>query len=67
MFVLCDTAEDEDHFAFDCPAHCLIRNNFSTIIWGPGPTLSSFLASHDPKVIGGFLREYFCTQQHAGG
>ena len=53
------TAEDEHHFLFDCPAYCHIRNNFDAIFWGPVPTLSSFFALHDPKVIGRFLKECF--------
>lgn len=27
----CDTAKDEAHFVFDCPAYCSIRDRFSAI------------------------------------
>ena len=57
-----NTAEDEHHFLFDCPAYCHIRNNFDAIFWGPAPTLSSFFALHDPKVIGRFLKECFALR-----
>ena len=32
------------------------------IFWGPAPTLSSFFALHDPKVIGRFLKEYIAAR-----
>ena len=59
--LICDshTAEDEHHFVFDCPAYCSIRNSFTNILWGPAPTLSSFFALHDPRVIAKFLQECF--------
>ena len=38
-----DAAEDEHHFVFDCPAYGSRRDRFTTIFWGPAPTLSSFL------------------------
>ena len=43
-----DTAEDEHHFVFDCPACCSIRDRFTTIFWGPAPTLqlSLFFTRH---------------------
>ena len=56
------TAEDEHHFLFDCPAYCSIRDRFTAIVWGPAPTMSSFFALHDPRVIAKFLHE--CTQVH---
>ena len=43
-----DTAEDEHHFVFDCPAYCSIRDRFS-ISWGPAATLSSFFTLHDHR------------------
>ena len=52
-----DTAEDEHHFVFDCPAYRSIRDRFTTIFWGPAPTLSSFFTLHDHRVIA-----MFCTQ-----
>ena len=54
-----NTAEDEHHFLFDCPAYCHVRNNFDAVFWGPAPTLSSFSTLHDPKVIGRFFKEFF--------
>ncbi len=54
-----DSAEDEHHFVFDCPAYCAIRNKFTNIFWGPAPTLSSFFTLHDPKVIARFLKGCF--------
>ena len=54
-----DTAEDEHHFVFDCPAYCSIRDRFTAIFWGPAPTLSSFFTLHDPRVIAKFLHECF--------
>ena len=54
-----DTAdlEDEHHFVFDCPAYRSIRDRFTTIFWGPAPTLSSFFTLHDHRIIAKFLRE----------
>ncbi len=43
VFCASDSAEDEHHFLFDCPAYSVIRNIFKNILWGPAPTLSSFL------------------------
>ena len=59
VFCASGSAEDEQHFVFDSPAYCAIRNRFTHIFWGPAPTLSSFFALHDPKVIARFLRECF--------
>ena len=52
-----DTAEDEHHFVFDCPAYCSIRDRFTAIFWGPAPTLSSFFTLHDHRIIAKFLHE----------
>ena len=49
-----DTAEDEHHFVFDCPAYRSIRDRFTAIFWGPVPTLSSFFTLHDHRVIAKF-------------
>ena len=54
-----DTAEDEHHFVFDCPAYSSIRDSFSAIFWGPAPTLSSFFGLHDSRLIAKFLHECF--------
>ena len=54
-----DTAEDDYHFVFDCPAYCSIRERFTTIFWAPVPTLSSFFTLHDHRVIAKFLHECF--------
>ena len=54
-----DTAEDEHHFVFDCPAYCSIRDRFTSIFWGPAPTVSSFFTLHDHRVIAKFWHEYF--------
>ena len=54
-----DTAEDEHHFVFDCPAYRSIRDRFTTIFWGPAPTLSSFFTLYDHRVIAKFLHECF--------
>ena len=45
-----DTAEDEHHFVFDCPAYCSIRDRFTAIFWGPAPLclLSSFYMTIGP-------------------
>ena len=53
------TAEDEHHFIFDCPAYCSIRDSFTSIFWGPAPTLSSFFTLHEHRVIAKFLHECF--------
>lgn len=53
------TAEDEHHFLFDCPAYCSIRDRLTAIFWRPAPTMSSFFALHDPRVIAKFLHECF--------
>ena len=57
-----DTAEDEHHFEFDCPAHCSIRDRFTTIFWGSAPTLSSFFTLHDHRVIAKVLHECFANR-----
>ena len=54
-----DTAEDEHHFVFDCPAYRSIRDRFTTIFWGPAPTLYSFFTLHDHRIIAKFLHECF--------
>jgi len=59
VFCASGSAEDEHHFVFDCPAHCVIRNRFTNIFWSPAPTLSSFFTLHDPQVIARFLKECF--------
>ena len=38
-----DTAEDEHHFVFDCPAHRSIRDRFTTIFSGTSPYFVFFL------------------------
>ena len=57
-----NTAEDEHHFVFDCPAYCSIRDRFTAIFWGPAPTLSCFFSLHDPWVIAKFLHECFALR-----
>ena len=52
-----DTAEDEHHLVFDCPAYCPLRDRFTAIFWGPAPTLSSFFTLHDHRVIAKVLHE----------
>ena len=51
--VLCafDSAKDEHHLVFDCPAYSTIRNQIHKNLLGPAPRLSSSLTLHDPKVI----------------
>ena len=44
-----DTAEDELHLVFDCPACCSIRARFTTIFWVPAPTLSSLFTLYDHR------------------
>ena len=50
-------ANKTDHLF--CPAYYSIRDRFTDIFWGPAPTMSSFFALHDPRVIAKFLHEYF--------
>ena len=57
-----DTAEEEHHFVFDCPACCSIRDRFTAIFWGPAPTLSSFFTLRDHRVIAKFLQECFAQR-----
>ena len=57
-----DTAEDEHHFVFDCPAYCSIRERFTAIFWGPALTLSSFFTLHDHRVIAKCLHECFASR-----
>ncbi len=45
IFCASGSAEDEHHFVFDCPAYCAIRSKFTSMFWGPAPTLSSFFTT----------------------
>ena len=46
-----DTAEDDHHFVFDCPACCAIKDRFTAIFWGRAPTIFAFLTLHEPRAI----------------
>ena len=61
-----DTAEDEHHFVFDCPANCSIRDRFTTMFWGPVPTLSSFFTLHDHRVIAQRWPSLYMNVLHTG-
>ena len=41
-----DTAEDEDHFVFDCPAaaYCAIRDRPTAVFWGARPATACLLS-----------------------
>ena len=50
--------EEEEDYKF-WPLGLRIVNRFTNVFWGPAPTMSSFVAVHDPKVIARVLRECF--------
>ena len=56
-----DTAEDEHHFVYDCPAYCSIRDRYCHFL-GTSLTLSSFFTLHDHRVIAKFLHESFAVR-----
>ena len=65
LSVLLTQQKMQNHFVFDCPAYRSSRDRFTTIFWGPAPTLSSFFTLHEHMCTGS-LPTFYMNVLHTG-